>query len=36
MIGKVEICGINTAQLKTLKAEETDALLRQVRAGGAR
>ena len=33
MIGKVEICGINTAQLKTLKPEETDRLLRQAKAG---
>ena len=33
MIGKVEICGINTAQLKTLKPEETERLLRQAHAG---
>ena len=33
MIGKVEICGINTAQLKTLKPEETEQLLRKAQAG---
>ena len=33
MIGTVEICGINTARLKTLKPEETDRLLRQAKAG---
>lgn len=33
MIGKVEICGINTAQLKTLKPEETDRLLRLAHTG---
>ncbi len=33
MLGKVEICGVNTACLPTLTQEETDALLRRVRAG---
>ena len=33
MLGKVEICGVNTASLPTLTQEETDALLRRVRAG---
>ena len=33
MLGKVEICGVNTASLPTLSQEETDALLRKVRAG---
>ena len=33
MIGKVEICGINTSQLKTLRPEETDALLRKAQTG---
>ncbi len=36
MVGKVEICGINTAQLKTLKPDETDALLRRARSGDPR
>ena len=27
MLGKVEICGVNTAKLPTLTAAETDALL---------
>jgi RNA polymerase sporulation-specific sigma factor len=35
-VGKVEICGINTAQLKTLKPDETDALLRRARSGDPR
>ena len=33
MQGKVEICGINTSKLKTLKQEEMTALLKQARAG---
>ncbi|MBR4655307.1 MAG: sigma-70 family RNA polymerase sigma factor [Oscillospiraceae bacterium] len=33
MLGKVEICGVNTANLPTLSQEETDALLRRVREG---
>ncbi len=33
MQGKVEICGVNTAQLKTLTHEEMDTLLRLARAG---
>lgn len=33
MQGKVDICGINTAQLKTLTHEEMDTLLRLSRAG---
>lgn len=33
MQGKVEICGVNTAKLKTLRAGETEALLRQSKAG---
>lgn len=33
MQGKVEICGVNTAKLKTLKPEEMDRLLRRSRAG---
>jgi len=31
--GKVEICGVNTAKLKTLSPVEMDALLRRARAG---
>lgn len=36
--GKVEICGVNTAQLPVLKSAETRALLEKARAGdrGAR
>lgn len=30
---KVEICGVNTAALPTLKPEEKDSLLRQIKAG---
>ena len=30
---KVEICGVNTAKLSTLKPGETEALLRRSRAG---
>ena len=33
MLGKVEICGVNTSELPTLTQEETDALLRQARDG---
>jgi len=33
MQGKVEICGVNTAQLKVLKNEETMELLRQTKQG---
>lgn len=33
MQGKVEICGVNTARLKTLKPEEMTELLRRSRAG---
>ena len=31
MQGKVEICGVNTSRLKTLKSEEMSQLLRQAR-----
>ena len=33
MLGKVEICGVNTANLPVLSPEETEALLRRVRQG---
>ena len=33
MLGKVEICGVNTAQLKTLSNDEMNRLLRQAQAG---
>ena len=33
MLGKVEICGVNTAKLPTLTAAETDVLLRQAKEG---
>ena len=33
MQGKVEICGVNTSKLKTLKQEEMSALLKRARAG---
>ena len=33
MQGKVEICGVNTARLKTLPPEEMDELLRKANAG---
>ena len=38
MLGKVEICGVNTTKLPTLTAAETDALLRRAKGGdkGAR
>ena len=32
MLGKVEICGVNTAKLPTLTAAETDALLTDLAA----
>ncbi|MBR4098532.1 MAG: RNA polymerase sporulation sigma factor SigG [Clostridium sp.] len=35
MQNKVEICGVNTAKLKVLKNEETQALLRRSKAGDA-
>ena len=31
--GKVEICGVNTAKLPLLKAEEKEALFQQIEAG---
>ena len=33
MLGKVEICGVNTAKLPSLSAQETDELLRRVKKG---
>lgn len=33
MLGKVEICGVNTAKLPTLSAAETDALLARAKDG---
>ena len=38
MLGKVEICGVNTTKLPTLTATETDALLKRAKGGdkGAR
>ena len=36
MQGKVEICGVNTANLKTLTQTEMDVLLRRAREGDAR
>lgn len=33
MLGKVEICGVNTSKLKVLKNEETMALLRRTKQG---
>ncbi len=33
MPGKVEICGVNTAKLKTLTQAQMDVLLRQARMG---
>ena len=33
MLGKVEICGVNTAKLPTLTAAETDALLARAKDG---
>ena len=33
MIGKVEICGVNTSRLKVLKNDETDELLRRTKQG---
>ncbi|MBU5434672.1 RNA polymerase sporulation sigma factor SigG [Pseudoflavonifractor sp. MSJ-37] len=35
MVGKVEICGVNTSRLKVLKNEETMALLKRVKEGDA-
>lgn len=35
MIGKVEICGVNTAELKVLSAEECRSLLIQAKTGDA-
>ena len=33
MIGKVEICGVNTNELKVLSSRECDALLRKAQTG---
>jgi len=33
MVGKVEICGVNTSKLKVLKNEETIALLKKAKEG---
>ena len=33
MHGKVEICGVNTARLRTLRQEEMTELLRRTKAG---
>ena len=33
LLGKVEICGVNTAELPVLKAAQTRALLERSRAG---
>ena len=33
MLGKVEICGVNTAQLPVLSSEEMEQLFRRCRAG---
>ena len=33
MLGKVEICGVNTAKLPSMSAQETDELLRRVKEG---
>ena len=35
MLGKVEICGVNTTKLPTLTAAETDALLHRAKNGDA-
>ena len=35
MQGKVEICGVNTAQLKTLSQSQMEELLRQAKQGNA-
>jgi len=35
MLGKVEICGVNTTKLPTLTAAETDALLHRAKDGDA-
>ena len=36
MLGKVEICGVNTAKLPTLKSDEMTELLRRIAADGQR
>jgi len=36
MLGKVEICGVNTAKLPTLKSDEMTELLRRSHAGDER
>ena len=36
MQGKVEICGVNTAKLKTLNQVEMDMLLRRAKEGDKR
>ena len=36
MQGKVEICGVNTAKLRTLTQVEMDTLLRRAREGDKR
>ena len=36
MLGKVEICGVNTAKLPTLSAGEMDELFRRCRGGDER
>ena len=36
MLGKVEICGVNTAKLPTLKSDEMTELLRRIAADGHR
>lgn len=34
--GKVEICGVNTAKLPLLKAEEKELLFQQIEAGDSK
>ena len=34
--GKVEICGINTSEIKVLKESEKNELLKKARAGDAK
>ena len=36
MLGKVEICGVNTAKLPTLKSDEMTELLRRSHLGDER
>ena len=36
MLGKVEICGVNTAKLPTLKSDEMTELLRRIASDGTR